>query len=124
MDVKSFYINDHAFLAISRQTEGKLDSSSFVYKWNGSHFVLFQSIPTRGARALHSFVMCGQTFLGVADEDNTKSVLYRFSQDKFTKYQEIPTKTKPIDMKSFEYKGDTYLAIAMRNTESTLYKWT
>ena len=121
MDVKSFYINYDVFLAIASQPE------SYINKWNGRQFVQFKTIPTSGARALHPFVMCGQTFLGVADQYRTKTVLYRFSaQGQFTKYQKLST-FGANDMTSFEHKGHTYLAIAnfgnnQRNIESTVYK--
>ena len=124
MDIKPFYINNNVFLAIASQPE------SYINKWNGSQFVQFQTIPyTSGARALHPFVMCGQTFLGVADQYRTKTVLYRFSAPgQFTKYQELST-FGAIDMTSFEYKGHTYLAIAnsrninQMNINSTVFKW-
>ena len=139
MNVNSFYINDHVFLAIATQSLDS-DSNSFIFKWNGSQFVLFQFIPTLGARAWHSFVICGQTFLGVANQQeilgsrynkryNIKSVVYRASGDQFTKYQKLST-IGAIDMTSFEYKGYTYLAIAnsgsnnQKNINSTLYRWT
>ena len=123
MDVKSFYINCDVFLAIASQPE------SYINKWNGSQFVQFKTILTSGARALHPFVMCGQTFLGVADQYRTKTELYRFSAPgQFTKYQELST-FGASDMTSFKHKGHTYLAIAnfgknQRNIESTVYKWT
>ena len=79
--------------------------------------------------------MCGQMFLGVANgkDDsqglNTKSVIYRLSGKQFIQYQEISTQGAR-DMTSFEYKGDTYLAIAnyennngKHNINSALYKW-
>ena len=122
MDIKSFYINYDVFLAIASQPV------SYINKWNGSQFVQFKTILTSGARALHPFVMCGQTFLGVADRYRAKTVLYRFSAPgQLTKYQELST-FGAIDMTSFEYKGHTYLAIAnygnnQRNIESTVYKW-
>ena len=123
MDVKSFYINCDVFLAIASQPE------SYINKWNGSQFVQFKTILTSEAWALHPFVMCGQTFLGVADPYRTKTVLYRFSAPgQFTKYQELST-FGAIDMTSFEYKGHTYLAIAnsgninQRNIKSTVFKW-
>ena len=123
MDIKSFYINDDVFLAIASQPE------SYINKWNGSQFVQFKTILTSEARALHPFVMCGQTFLGVADNLETKTVLYRLSAlGQFTKYQELST-FGAIDMTSFEYKGHTYLAIAnsgninQRNIKSTVFKW-
>ena len=122
MDIKSFYIKDDVFLAIASQSE------SYINKWNGSQFVQIKTIPTSMARALHPFVMCGQTFLGVVDEYGTKTELYQFSAlGQLTKYQELST-FGAIDMTSFEYKGHTYLAIANygrghRNIESTVYKW-
>ena len=122
MDIKSFYINDDVFLAIASHPE------SYINKWNGSQFVQFKTIHTSGARALHPFVMCSQTFLGVADQLRTKTVLYRFSASgQFTKYQELST-FGAIDMTSFEYKGHTYLVIAnsrnsnQKNIKSTMYK--
>ena len=123
MDIKSFYINDDVFFAIASQPE------SYINKWSGRWFVQIKTILTSGARALHPFVMCGETFLGVADQYRTKIELYRFSAlGQFTKYQELST-FGAIDMTSFEYKGHTYLAIAnsgninQRNIKSTVFKW-
>ena len=67
LDVKSFSVNGSTFLAFANHRSGseQHNISSPIYKWNGSHFVLFQSIPPRGAAALHPFMMCSQTFLGV-----------------------------------------------------------
>ena len=135
LDVKSFSDNGSTFLAFAnlRSGSGQHNINSPIYKWNGSHFVLFQSIPTRGAAGLHPFMMCSQRFLGVAslyDDDNgynTMSVVYRVSQEQFIEYQEIPTQGA-FGMTSFQYKGHTYLAVANRysnkwNINSTLYKW-
>ena len=135
-DVKSFSDNGSTFLAFANFKQGEQHNiNSPIYKWNGSHFVPFQSIPTRGAFGLHPFMMCSQTFLGIAnyfdDEDryNTKSVIYRVSQEQFTEYQEISTQGAH-DMTSFQYKGRTYLAVANHvtnynkyNINSALYKW-
>ena len=134
-DVKSFQINGHSFLAFANYYSGsKYNTDSFIFKWNGNKFGLFQSIPTRGARVLHPFVISGQTFLGVANhygdsqKYNTKSVMYQASGSRFVIYQEIPTQGAS-DITSFEYKGDTYLAVASYyngqkyNINSTLYKW-
>ena len=86
MDIQSFYINDDVFLAIASQPV------SYINKWSGRWFVQFKTILTSGARALHPFVMGGQTFLGVADQYRTKTELYRFSAPgQFTKYQELST---------------------------------
>ena len=136
-EVKSFSDNGSTFLAFANYRHGvQYNINSSIYKWNGSHFVLFQSIPTSGATGLHPFMMCSQTFLGVAnhfdDDDryNTKSVIYRVSQEQFTKYQEISTRGA-FDMTSFQFKGHAYLAVANHidnsnkgNINSTLYMWT
>ena len=121
VEANFFYINDHAFLAI-------VSGHSFIYEWKGSKFALFQSITTPGTWGSHSFVRCGQTFLGVTDRYSTNSPLYRFSYGQFIKYQEIST-SGAIDMTTFEYKGHAYLAVAnsgdnQKNINSTLYRWT
>ena len=127
-EVEFFNINEQVFLALGSQ---KVNTNSYIYKWEGNRFILFQSISTLGSlvSCVRSFVMCGQMFLGFTEWQNEKFTLYRFSLDKFTKYQEIST-FGPKDMTLFEYKGYTYLAIAnfgnrtQRSTKSTLYKWT
>ena len=128
-EVEFFNISEQVFLALGSQ---RANTNSYIYKWEGSRFILFQSISTLGSfHCVHSFVMCGQMFLGFTGWKSEKSTLYRFSLDKFTKYQEIST-VGPIDMTSFEYKGYTFLAIAnllysdstRNSTKSTLYKWT
>ena len=134
-DVKSFTNNSDTFLAFANYFNGsKHNIDSYIYKWDGSQFVLFQSIPTHGAHALQSFVMYDQKFLVVANfkDDtqgyNTQSVVYQASGERFTKHQEISTHGA-FDLTTFEYKGQTYLAIAsynsneQRNINSTLYKW-
>ena len=126
--VKFFNINEQMFLALGSE-QG--NPNSYIYKWEGSRFILFQSISTLGSwvPCVHSFVMCGQMFLGFTELENDKSTLYRFSLDKFTKYQEISTFLS-YDMTSFEYKGYTYLVIvntgnsAQSSKKNTLYKWT
>ena len=123
-DVKSFSINCHTFLAFAVWFYEK----SFIYKWNGSHFVLFQSIPISGAWAWHPFVMCRQTFLGLATFGG-KSFVYQASGERFIKHQEISTQVAK-DLTSFEHNGDIYLVIVNfadgshnLNINSVLYKW-
>ena len=134
--VTSVNINGHTFLAFAnhRNLAGKFNIDSFIYKWDGNKFVLFQSIPTRGASAWHPFVISGQVFLGVANyrgdsqKNNTQSVVYQACGTQFIKYQEIQTHGAR-DMTTFEYKGHTYLAVANSqnagkyNIKSALYKW-
>ena len=135
-DVKSF-INGHTFLAFANyHSARRWNTDSFIYKWDGGRFVLFQSIPTRGAFAWHPFVISGQTYLGVANhldcsqKHNSQSVVYQASGARFIKYQEFPTHGAH-GMTSYEYKGNTYLAVAnyhnsqsrKHNINSTVYKW-
>ena len=97
---------------VHRNRSKSFNLDSFVYKWDGSKFVLFQCIPTQGARAWHPFVMCGQTFLGVAnigDESQglkTQSVVYQACGEQFVKYQDISIQGA-ADMTTFQYKGHT-----------------
>ena len=133
-DVKSFQISGKTFLAFANYYNGsKNNIDSFIYKWNGNKFILFQSITTRGSRALYPFVISCKTFLGVANylgdgqKYTTESIVYQASGSQFVIYEAIPTHGAS-DMTSFEYKGDTYLAVANHydqkyNINSTLYKW-
>ena len=122
-DVKSFSISGDTFLAFAnhRYNGSSYFIDSFIYKWNGTMFTLFQSIPTHGAWSCHAFVMCGQTYLGVANQIG-KSVVYRFSGSQFIIYQEIAT-LRAFDLTSFEYKGQTYSVVANWWGNSTVYKW-
>ena len=93
LDVKSFNINGHTFLAFAnRKCKGKYNTDSFIYKWNGSQFAHFQSIPTHGALTWHRFVMCSQTHLVVTNHRddsnrfNTRSVVYQASGSLFSVY--------------------------------------
>jgi len=135
LNVKSFDINIHTFLAFANHRSGsKYNIDSFIYKWGGTKFVIFQSIPTHGAYAWHPFVIGSQTFLAVENHYgdiqtyNTKSVVYQAFGSRFVNYQEISTHGA-TDMTSFKYKGHTYLAVAnsyngqKNNINSALYKW-
>ena len=68
-DVKSFSNKGETFLAFANSRKGRSDYKidSFIYKWNGSMFVLFQSIPTHGAYAWEPFAICGEAFLAVTN---------------------------------------------------------
>ena len=129
-DVKALNINDDTFLAFANHQSGEhtYNVNSSIYKWDGNKFIVFQLIPTHGAFAWHSFLICGETFLGVANwgnhrtGDNTKSVVYQYAGQKFIKYQEISTK-EASDMTSYEYKGHLYLVITSFDLYSMLYKW-
>ena len=129
-DVKSFSIDGGTFLAFANHYEHgkKYNTDSFVYKWINAMFVLFQSIPTRGAAAWHPFVICGQTYLSVANHNEnvkgykTQSVIYKFAKSQFIKYQGFST-FGATSLTSFVYKGHTYFVISNYDNSSSLYKW-
>ena len=123
-DVKSFKMNGQIFLAIANSGDG---SKTNIFKWSGNDFVSFQSIRTYVAIAWHPFVMCGQTFLGVANHGG-KSVVYQAIGSRFVKYQEFSTQGAH-GMTSFVHRGHTYLVVANAisaqdgfNINSTVYK--
>ena len=123
-DVKSFKMNGQVFLEIANFNDG---SETNISKWNGNYFVSFQSIRTYLAIAWYPFVMCGQTFLGVAN-NNGKSVVYQATGSRFVKYQEFSTQGAH-GMTSFVHRGHTYLVVANAlsgkgefNINSTVYE--
>ena len=72
--------------------------------------------------------MCGQTFLGVAN-NNGKSVVYQATGSRLVEYQEFSTQGAH-GMTSFVHRGHTYLVVANAlsagkgefNINSTVYK--
>lgn len=125
-DVKSFKHDGETFLAFAnyQNNEYKYNLDSPIYKWNGSKFVLFHTIPTRGASDWYPFHICGQLFLGLANAHAdsqgyaTSSVVYRFSGSQFIKDIEFST-YGATEFVSFEYKGQIYLAVASFNNGNT-----
>lgn len=78
-------------------------------------------------------MISSRTWLGVVNSYDsshnyyTKSVVYQASGGHFIKYQEGSSYLS-FDLMSYEYKGDTYLAVANHNNHkyninSALYKW-
>ena len=65
MDEKSFYINDDVFFASAFQP-----AESFIEVGIEVSLSYLRHYPTYicGAKALHPFVMCGQTFLSAANQ--------------------------------------------------------
>ncbi|XP_068734362.1 thrombospondin-type laminin G domain and EAR repeat-containing protein-like [Montipora capricornis] len=109
-DLKSFTIKDTIFLAFATMSSGIV-----IYKWDGEKFVNVNETISkpRYVSTLHTFTMCGQTFLCAAEYYRNVLVLYVHSESEFmSRYQELPHHDRPSGVKSFEYKGHTYLAVA------------
>ncbi|XP_068731155.1 thrombospondin-type laminin G domain and EAR repeat-containing protein-like [Montipora capricornis] len=119
-DLKSFTIDDTVFLAFAIMFDGIV-----IYKWDGEKFVnVNQTLSKRrSVSTLHTFTMCGQTFLCAAEYYHDVLVLYVHSESEFmSRYQELPQNYRPRRVKSFEYKGHTYLAVANVNGSSAVFK--
>ena len=119
-DLKSFTIDDTVFLAFAAWSAGIV-----IYKWDGEKFVnVNQTISQpRYVLALHTLTMCGQRFLCAAEYYRHVLVLYVHSESEFmSRYQELPHHVRPRGVKSFEYKGHTYLAVANYAGYSAVYK--
>ena len=123
-DVTSFNHNGETFLAFANFNKGITDNTynmdSPIYKWDGSKFVLFHNIATRGAFDWYPFFICGQMYLGLANSHGdsqgytTSSVLYRFSGSQIIKVMEFQT-YGATEIISFENKDQMYLAVANFN---------
>ena len=96
-----------------------------IYKWDGEKFVNVNQTLSKplSVSTLHTFTMCGQTFLCAAEYYHDVLVLYVHSESEFmSRYQELPQNYRPRRVKSFEYKGHTYLAVANVNGSSAVFK--
>ena len=120
-DVKSFTIKDTIFLALGTRSSGIV-----IYKWDGEKFVnVSETISKpRHDSTLHTFTMCGETFLCAASSFTDDLILYVHSESKFmAMYQDLSINNyEPKSVKSFEHKGHTYLAVADGKGYSAVYK--
>ncbi|XP_068684955.1 thrombospondin-type laminin G domain and EAR repeat-containing protein-like [Montipora foliosa] len=119
-DLKSFTIDDTVFLAFATM------SGIVIYKWDGEKFVNVNQTfsKPRNVCSVHTFTMCGQTFLCATGFSSSELVLYVHSESKFmAMYQDIENKDWPTIVTSFEHKGHTYLAVAnFYGSNSIVYK--
>ena len=116
-DLKSFTIDDTVFLAFATM------SGIVIYKRDGEKFVNVNQTfsKLRDVWSVHTFTMCGQTFLCATGLSWSELVLYVHSESKFmAMYHDIESKYLPESVTSFEHKGHTYLAVA--NENSIVYK--
>ena len=111
--------------------------SSFIYKWDGSSFVLFQSLPLNAASTdTDFFTIASDSYLSFTKHYNSvgtgilDSHIYKWNGVSFELYQAIPTK-RARDIEVFTYAGEQYLAIGnyyndlngSYNLDSPVYKW-
>ena len=122
-DVESFEISGVSYLAVANhaKTVGlglQYNINSVIYKWDGSNFVEYQQIPTKGAIDFEHFKIQQYDLLAVAnvlDGSTTRvdSTIYFFDSNTklFRTLQSIPT-IGATDWEHFEVNGDHYLVVA------------
>lgn len=139
-DVTYFQIRDNHFLALSNIAASryvKYNIPSSIYRWNSVtlQFDTFQNINTFGATATRTVEINGETFLGISNFYNDRtmsnvihSAIYKADGAGFVEYQHVPSiGAKGLDF--FHYKGSTYLVVAnykngnFMNVMSYLYKF-
>jgi hypothetical protein len=132
---ESFTINGETYLAVGYQRDMSYNYNldAKIYKWNGTSFVEFQSIPANCAMDLESFIIGTDIYLAVANQFNGSdynidSKIYKWNGSSFVEFQAIPTNSA-IDWESFTIDGETYLAVAndfngfTLDIDSKIYKW-
>jgi hypothetical protein len=120
IDWEFFNINDQSYLAVANhQKRGNSYSiNSEILRFDGSSFVLFQSIPTQGAIDWEFFTMGGTSYLAVANSQSTgtdfaiDSQILMFNGSTFVHFQSIPTQGA-IDWpwEFFTIDSQSYLAV-------------
>ena len=97
-----------------------------MYKWDGEKFVNVHETISKPCYVskLHTFTMCGQTFLCAAEHYRPVFILNVLLESEFmARYQELPQHFRPSGVKSFEYKSHTYLALGnLSGRNSIVYK--
>ena len=114
-----FIVANGAPLLIVANMAGR---KSPVYRWDykSKKFQLHQNIPSSQARDVAAFEIAGVQYLAIANHAkvtsgnpafNTNSVIYKWTNNRFTEYQQIPTKGA-IDIEHFKIQQYDLLAIA------------
>ena len=121
-------------MANNRNSYNGYNIDSKIYKWDGTSFAEFQSIPTSGALDWHSFEIAGETYLAVANHDdypsyNIDSKVYKWDGASFAEFQSIPT-SAAMACHAFKIAGVPYLALGNYydkdfnpETDSKVYRW-
>jgi len=132
----SFQIDGETYLAVANNQSayGNRNINSKIYKWNGTSFVEYQSIPTNGAYNWESFIINGETYLAVANNTTGSGVhdihskIYKWNGSAFIEYQSILT-YGALDWEYFTIEGESYLALANNYAlgtyflDSKIYRW-
>ncbi len=135
-DWESFEVDGIFFLAVANLANDahQVCINSYIYKWDGTTFNYFQTVPTCGAADWESFEIDGNTYIAVAngvgsgDNYNVKSEIFRWDEESFVSIQTIPT-SGAQDWEHFTINGEDYLAVAQyfdnssHKIDSKIYRW-
>jgi uncharacterized protein YukE len=118
LDWEFFTIGSDHYLAVTNRLNdfNNYNLDSIIYRWNGTSFVQFQSIPTTGANDWEFFTINGTPYLAVANYRNSSSYnidsrIYQWNGSSFVQFQDIPT-SGARDWEYFTLNNQHYLALA------------
>ena len=94
---------------------------SCIYEWNGSGFVLFQTVPSAWGYNWVYFELGGQRYLGYADHVEPTRLL-KWNGSSFVAFQDLAPKGGRA-LCYFEADGEAWLALANLIGESSLFRW-
>ncbi len=131
-DLESEMTGDYLVVANHRDKQ-TYEVNSTLYQWDGTSFVEYQSIPTKGASDAEFFTLGDDAFLAVANmydgtTHNIDSRIYKWNGSQFVEFQSLPTRGAS-DMAFFTLGDGAYLAVAnlyndvTHNIDSQIYKW-
>jgi hypothetical protein len=140
-DLEFFSIGSDHYLAVANmRNDSTYDVNSLLYRWDGTSFVEFQSIPTQGAKDWEFFTIADVPYLAVANSrsdvsHDVDSKIFRWDGGRFVEHQSLPT-NGANDWQFFTIAGESYLAVANgrydgppargavgANTDSRIYRW-
>ncbi|CAE7497776.1 TSPEAR, partial [Symbiodinium necroappetens] len=118
-DLEDFVIDGVSYLGAAMT-----ESPSYVFKWNGTAFEEFQTIPTRhDARAMKFFNMEGVKYLAIAAHIGGDVAIHRWSGSSFEPWKTLDAQNA-VDLAVFYINDVLYLAVAEhREGPARIYSW-
>lgn len=133
-DAEFFLIGEHAFLAVASIRSGagpyNYAPGSKIFAWNGSDFVVHQTVPSFAAKQWKHWHIGDRHFLGLAqglqrpgaDDPQVESVVYEWDGVSFAEQQRIPSRWA-YNWHPFRIGDEVYVAHADHVEASVLYRW-
>jgi len=125
-DIEYFTISDKYYFAVAYH----YIQHSVIYQWNGRHrFDVLQNIPTNYATSFNFFEIGQELFLAVTYYYEN-SVIYKWKDNQFEKFEEMRTEQTGFASTTFKIKNETFIAFASYfNSQqgyavhSAVFKW-